>query len=126
MAVSSPGLREDFAAEALVHPQETRTLLMLTGCLVLFTRRKLCVWMEPWGTDPKSLDSSSNIESAQAAAPTGAEAASPASRTKQYRDMGGLTCSTRDPLWRPAPETRKTDPFGSPLLFHREACSVKG
>src|SRR5665213_25941 len=113
MAVSSPGLRRVFRAEALVHPQETRTLEMLTGCLVLLTTRKACVCTGPRATEPKSLDISSNIESAQVAATAGAEATNPASKTKQYRDMAALTCcSTRDSRWRPAPETGERTRLG--------------
>ena len=66
-----------------MHPQDTRMLEMLTGCCVLLTTRNEWTWTGPRATVPKSLDSSSNMESAQVAALTGAAAARPASRTKQ-------------------------------------------
>ena len=61
---------------------------MLTGPLVLLTTRKWWTSVGPRGTEPKSLDSSSNIESAQVAEKAGLVAQSrPAPRTRQYRDM---------------------------------------
>ena len=75
MYVSSPGLRKVLGVEALTQPQETRTLEMFTGRAVLLTTLKLWVRVGPRGTEPKSLDSSSNSESAQVAAAAGSHGA---------------------------------------------------
>src|SRR5947209_12028412 len=86
-AVSSPGLSHGFMTVALTQPHDTRTPVMLTGPLVLLTTRKGWVRVGPRGTEPKSLDSSSNMASAHVAAAAGPAAAKPARRTKLYRNM---------------------------------------
>src|SRR4051794_22347631 len=87
IAVSSPGFREVFSALADTHPQETRTLKMVRSFLVLLTTRKLCFWVGPRGTEPKSLLSSSKRPSAQVAALAALATQRPARRTKLYRNM---------------------------------------
>src|SRR5579862_8881917 len=85
--VSSPGCNVFFNAQALVQPHETRTLEMFTALLVLFLTRNGWVNAGPRGTDPKSLDSSSNIPSAQEAAMDVDAVANPRTRTILYRNM---------------------------------------
>src|SRR5215831_7383719 len=81
-AVSSPGARVPLRAVAVTQPQETRTLAMETVVLVLLTRRKGCCSVGPRGTEPKSLDRSSNMASAHVAALAGPARLRPARRTR--------------------------------------------
>src|SRR5918912_540551 len=90
--VDSPGLRKGGATEALTQPQDTRRPEMLTGPPVLLTTRKGWVSVGPRGTDPKSLESSSNSASAQVAAGAVPAAQRLARRTRLYRDMLGCSC----------------------------------
>src|SRR5438045_293962 len=87
MAASSPGWRKFFVADALTQPHETRTPEMLIGRWLLFVSRNGWTRVGPWGTDPKSLDSSSNIASAQVVAGAGAAVTAPARSTRLYRNM---------------------------------------
>src|SRR3954470_14812867 len=80
-AVDSPGLSQAFRAAAVTQPQETRTLAIWTGAWVLLVTRKWWVRVGPRGTEPKSLDSSSNIASAHEAAAAGPAAQRPTRRT---------------------------------------------
>src|SRR5436305_2730065 len=100
-AVSSPGLRYERRAVALVQPQETRTLLMLTGPPVLLTTRKGWTKVGPRGTEPKSLLSSSKRPSAQEAAAAGPAAHRPARRTKPYRNMVPVSAARPGPAGCP-------------------------
>src|SRR4051794_28383453 len=87
MAVDSPGLSQAFRAAAVTQPQETRTLAIWTGAWVLLVTRKWWVRVGPRGTEPKSLDSSSNIASAHEAAAAGPAAQRPTRRTALYRNI---------------------------------------
>src|SRR5438270_9347992 len=68
IAVLLPGATSSCTAAALVQPHETRTPAMWTVCLVWLVRSKVWLRVGPRGTEPKSLDNSSNMESAQDAA----------------------------------------------------------
>src|SRR4051794_29912927 len=87
MAVDSPGRRKGLRTWALVQPHETRTLEMLTGPAVLLVTRKEWARVGPRGTEPKSLDSSSNSASAHVPAAAGPTAQRPARTTRLYRNM---------------------------------------
>src|SRR5437660_2144503 len=80
--VSSPGARVPLRAVAVVQPHDTRTPDMLTGALVLLTRRNGWVSIGPRGTEPKSLFNSSNRPSAQELALTEPAKHRPTARTK--------------------------------------------
>src|SRR5262245_28093378 len=94
IAVSSPGLRNVLRGLAVTQPHETRTLEMLTGCLVLLTTRNWCLSIGPRGTEPKSLLNSSKRPSAQVAAGAAPAIPRPAKRTRLYRNMLARSCST--------------------------------
>src|SRR5262245_25982425 len=88
MLVSSPGFRLCLTADAVVQtPQETRMLWMVTVFLVLLTRWNGCDSVGPRGTEPKSLDTSSNSESAQEAAAAGPAVDRPRRITMLVRNM---------------------------------------
>src|SRR5260370_38601948 len=86
-AVDWPGARLVSRAPALTQPQETRTPEMCTGQLVLLVRRNRCETVGPRGTEPKSLESSVNMASAQEPAQTGAARQSPAPSTRLKRNI---------------------------------------
>src|SRR4051794_20111046 len=65
---------------------------MLTSPRVLLTTRKGCVSVGPRGTEPKSLESSSNSASAHEAAGAAPAVQKPARRTRQYRNMVDCSC----------------------------------
>src|SRR5690348_15287108 len=107
--VDSPGSRWPLRATALTQPHETRTLEMLTGPRVLLTTRKGCVSIGPRGTEPKSLENSSNKASAQVADRAEPAAHRLAARTKPYRNMVTISCSDpQRPAWSYAPRKRRT------------------
>src|SRR5438445_492861 len=87
MTVSCPGARFVCRALAEVQPQDTRTLITRTGEPVLLTRRKGWTATVPCGTEPKSLESSSNRPSAQEEAWTGQAAAKRTALKRLYRNM---------------------------------------
>src|SRR5947207_1003794 len=70
--VDSPGSSSVLVALAVTQPQETLTPEMWTGLPVLLVSRKGCVSAGPRATEPKSLESSSNMASAQEPAKAGA------------------------------------------------------
>src|SRR5690348_14642528 len=96
--VDSPDSRWPLRATALTQPHETRTLEMVTGPRVLLTTRKGCDNIGPRGTEPKSLENSSNSASAQVADQAGPTAPRTAMTTKPYRNIVAISCSDpRDP-----------------------------
>src|SRR4051794_14647453 len=97
-------------AVAVVHPQETRTLVMRAVWLVLFVMRYECVRVGPTGTPPKSCASESNIPSAQDAADAGRANTTPATAARQNRYIVPLSLCP-DPDARPQ---AGTPPGGSP------------
>src|SRR5262245_40836409 len=70
---------------------------MFTGRAVLLTTRKLCVRVGPRGTEPKSLDSSSNSESAQVAAAAGDAVKQLPRKIRLYRNMLTIICCSDPP-----------------------------
>src|SRR5438552_6592250 len=89
MTVSWPGARLFCNAWAEVQPQETRTLLMVIGPLVLLTMWKGWTRVGPRGTVPKSRDRSSNNASAQLEAEAEPVQTRPSASTRQYRIIVG-------------------------------------
>src|SRR5438874_4028978 len=87
MAVECPGARFVSTALAVTQPQDTRTPEMCTGLLVLLVRRNRCETVGPRGTEPKSLESSVNMASAQEPAHTGAARHNPAPSTRLNRNI---------------------------------------
>src|SRR5579871_4519407 len=107
MVVDSPGSRCPFNATALTQPHETRTLAMLTAPRVLLTTRKGWLSIGPRGTEPKSLENSSNKASAQVADKAGPAAHRTAATTRLHRNIVTISCSDpRKPAWSYAPRKR--------------------
>src|SRR5262245_51571406 len=97
MTVSCPGANCCCMARADTHPQEVRTLLMLTVWFVVLTSRKGCETTVPWGTEPKSRESSSKRLSAQPAR-AGPAAVTRTKKIRQCRTIGAVPVEGREPL----------------------------
>src|SRR5262249_15545076 len=100
MAVDCPGARVFWRGQAVTQPQDTRTVLMVTGTPVLLVRRKGWTRSGPFGTEPKSRLTLSNMASAHEAARVGPAVHRPTTMTIEYRNMGTLPCCL-EPLCPP-------------------------
>src|SRR5579884_1977580 len=123
MCVDSPGSSCPLRATALTHPQETRILAMLTVPRVLLTTRKACSNIGPRGTEPKSLENSSNRASAQVAERAGPAAPKTAATTKPYRSIVAISCcDPQDPPRSYAPRMRRAPEGHSIYFLQSEPC----